>query len=244
MRRAWLIACKDLKEGLGQRALMLRILLPSLILPVFYGVVTGEVIREAGERPQVAAAIGGQVALFAAIAALLGTFIGSVMSANAIALERMRRTMESLLATPATDLEIFGGKVMGAFLPAVAGGYAAGILYYATARLVAHVEPLAVPGVNFTAGFLVAVLPVVAAIEAIVGVIASSRCGTVTAATQLASLVTMPLVIAVGYVAYRAATWTPWRLGVFGIGLVACVLLLLPLGARLLGREEIVARLD
>lgn len=244
MRRVWLIACKDLKEGFGQRALVLRVVLPAIILPVLYGVLTGAMIKGRDLDSEQARFLGGLIAVFAAVVAVVGTSVGGVIAAQAIALERVRRTMESLLATPATDREIFGGKVLAAFLPGVAGGYGAGLLYFVSARLFARIEPLTVPGVTFFVAFIALLLPLIVAIEVAGGVMISARCGTVTGATQLSALASIPVIGATLYLAYLARQWPLWERALLVGGLAALVVALYYLGARVLGREEIIARLD
>jgi len=244
MRNAWLIAKKDLRESFGQRALLLRVALPGLILPLIYGVVTGSMVRGAEMEPEQARFFAGLILIFAAVVAVVGTSIGGVVAAQAIALERVHRTMESLLATPATDREIFSGKVLAALIPGVVGGYAAGLLYFAAARLTAGIEPIVMPGAAFFASFVALLLPLLVAIEVATGVMISARCGTVTGATQLAALATIPAMGAALYVAYLARQWETVERLLFVAGLAALVVALFYVGAKALGREEIIARLD
>ena len=244
MRNAWLIARKDLKEGFGDRALMLRVALPAVILPLLYGVVTGRMIAGFEMDAEQARLFAGQMIVFAAVVAVVGTSTGGVVAAQAIVLERARRTMESLLATPATDGEIFAGKVLAALIPGVVGGYGAGILYFAAARLTAGIHPLTIPGATFFAFFVALLLPLIVAIEVAAGVMISARCGTVTGATQLAALATIPTMGAALYIAYLARQWEAWERLLFVGGLAALVVAMFYVGARALGREEIIARLD
>jgi ABC-type Na+ efflux pump permease subunit len=244
MRRVWLIARKDMKEGFGQRALLLRTLLPAMLLPVFYGVMTGIMLQRGQVSPQQARFLAGQISLFAALAALLGTLPGTVIAAGAIALERVARTIESLLATPVTDKEIFAGKVLGAYLPGLVGGYGAGALYFLSASAIVGIQPLLLPKVTFVVYYILLMLPIVVAIETTVSVMISARCGTVMAASQLSALIGMPIIGGVVYVGYRAAAWPLWQLLLLAAGLLTLVVVLLHLGARALGREEIMARLD
>jgi ABC-type Na+ efflux pump permease subunit len=244
MRRAWLIARKDIKEGFGQRALLLRTLVPAMLLPVLYGVMTGLAIRGAHMSQQLARMLESQIPFYAAMVALLGTLPGTALAASAIALERASRTIESLLATPATDREIFGGKMLAAYLPGLLGGYGAGALYFLSATAIGGLQALALPKIGLMVQYIALMLPIVVALEAGVGVIISARCGSVITATQLSALVGMPVVGGVIYLAYRATGWPLWGVFLLAAGLLALVAALLHLGARSLGREEIIARLD
>ena len=244
MRRVLLIARKDMKEGFGQRALILRVALPAIVLPILYGVVTGIMIRSGDMDPDQAGFTSGMIWVFAAVVAVVGTSTGGVMAAQAIVQERVRRTIESLLATPASDWEIFAGKVLAAFLPGVAAGYGAGLLYFVSARALCDVAPLAVPGVVFFTRFIALLLPTIVAIEVAAGVTISGRCGTVTGATQASALTSIPVIGATLYLAYRAREWPLSEVFAHFIGLALLAVALLYLGARAMGREEIIARLD
>ena len=244
MNRVWLIARKDLKEGFGQRSLMVRAVAVPVLLAVFYGVFTGLALRKYQANPHGANVLGGIIVLWGAMVAVLGTMAGGMVAAQSIALERVQHTLESLLATPATDREIFAGKVVAAIVPAVVGGYAMGALYYVVARLLSGVAPVVLPAVALGAKFILAVLPLVAGAEVAGGVLMSARCGTVTGAAQLSSLVTLPLIAAVTGVAYKLPVWPQWVPLATAGGLAVLIVALVYGGAKVMGREEIMARLD
>ena len=244
MRRAWLIARKDMKEAFGRRPAVLRTVVPAVLLSVLYGVMTGLGIRSAAGRPELMRAIAGQIPLFASVVTLLGAVAAVVVTADAIAGEKERRTIETLLATPASDLEIFVGKVVAALVPALGIGYGGGLLYFVVARALAGAEPLPIPPLMAAAKVIVGGVPLLTLMMAAVGVIVSSRCGSVTTANQLSGLLTLPLFGAAVYAAFRISAWSPWQVLLVLLGLVALCAVLLVLGARALGREEIIARLD
>jgi ABC-type Na+ efflux pump permease subunit len=244
MRRVWLIARKDLKEAFGQKAFLARGALTSGLLSVFYGVFIGIALRKYQANPHDATTLGGMVALFGAMVALLGTLGGAMIAAQSVALERAQHTIESLLATPVTDREVFTGKALAAFLAAVVGGYVSGLVYYGLARGVSSLDPLVFAPVRFAVIFVAVVLPIVAAIQASVGVIVSTRCGSVTSATQISALLGMPIVGGVVYAGYRAAGHPWWGWCLLGAGVVALLVALVFAGVKALGREEIIARLD
>ncbi len=104
--------------------------------------------------------------------------------------------------------------------------------------------PIPVAPLLATVRIILAGVPVVAALLAALGVIISSRCGTVTTATQLSSFASMPIFGLVIYLGVRMSSWSLPQLFTLLIGLLAALVLLLRLGARALDREEIVARLD
>jgi len=244
MRLVWLIASKDIKEAFGRHAVIYRTLIPGVLLPVVYGVMTGLMVRDATANPRMAAHMASQIPLFAAIVALIGSFLAIMIAADAVAGEKERRTIESLFATPASDLEIFAGKVLAAVVPALAVGYGGGILFLVVARLCAGGHPLPLPAVLAAAKLIAMGVPLITTMLAALGVIVSARCGSVQNATQLSGLATMPVVGGVVYLAFRVSAWSHWELMVLLVALVALCVVFLLIGAKTLGREEIIARLE
>jgi ABC-2 type transport system permease protein len=246
VRRAWLVARKDIKEAFGRRDLVIRFGIVSLLLPVFYGVLAGSAVRTALQRHQpMGAALGSSVPLFAAMAAVLGVIVAISVTAHAIAGEKERRTLEALLATPASDLEIFAGKVLAASLPAMITGYGSGVLFFVAARLAAGGWAMASAPAMVAAAEIIAVgVPVCTIILAAAGVIVSARCSTAASAQQISSLLLFPLFGLVIYGGLRFSRLSAPALVLVFAGLLALCLVLLLLGARSLGREELIARLD
>ncbi len=244
MRNVWLLAHKDIREAFGRRLILLRLIIPAVLLPIFYGFLVGGLIRDAARHAQNAEALTAQVPLFAAIVVLLGSLIAVMITADAIAGEKERRTIETLLATPISDQEIFAGKLLAGVIPAIVIGYGGGLIFFATARLVGGGTPIPVAPLLATVRIILAGVPVVAALLAALGVIISARCGTVTTATQLTSFASMPIFGLVIYLGVRMSNWSLSELLALLVGLLVVLIILLRVGARALDREEIVARLD
>jgi ABC-type Na+ efflux pump permease subunit len=246
VRRAWLIARKDIREVFGRRAVVLRALIPAVVLPVVYGAMVGHEIQAAQERPdRAAAALGATLPFFAAIIVVVGALLAITITADAIAGEKERRTIESLLATPASDLEIFVGKVMAALMPALVSGYLGGGIFFLAARLASggHALP-AVPAMLAAARIILFGVPIIAVVLASLGVMVSARCSTATSAQQLSGAVFLPVSGLAIYGSLQITRWSTARLALLMAALVILCALLLRLGARALGREELIARLD
>ncbi|MDD1677846.1 MAG: ABC transporter permease subunit [Methanomicrobiales archaeon] len=62
--------------------------------------------------------------LFAPLFLIIPLMIASIIAAEAFVGEKERKTLEPLLYTPATDLELFVGKVLAALIPAVVFAWA------------------------------------------------------------------------------------------------------------------------
>jgi len=85
--------------------------------------------------------------LFAPFFLIMPLMFSTVIAAESFAGERERKTIEALLYTPATDTELFLGKVLAAFTPAVLitwGGFIAYMHRCERSRLSCH-EPHLVP---------------------------------------------------------------------------------------------------
>jgi ABC-type Na+ efflux pump permease subunit len=67
--------------------------------------------------------------LFAPMFLIFPIMYSTIIAAESFAGERERKTMEALLYTPASDLELFFGKLMAGFAPAVAFTWVSFILY-------------------------------------------------------------------------------------------------------------------
>ncbi len=244
MRNAWLLAHKDMKEAAGRRMFFVRLLIPAVLLPMFYGALTGSALRDAARYPTHTDTLLEQVPMLAAIVVLLGSLVAVMVTADAIAGEKERRTLETLFATPIADHELFLGKLLAGLLPAIFIGYSGGAIYFLTARLWGGPLPLTLGPLLATARLILVGVPIVAAILAAAGVIISARAGTVTVASQLSSFASLPLFALVIYLSYHLVGWSVGEVLQVLAALLIVLLALLYFGARALSREEIVARLD
>jgi ABC-type Na+ efflux pump permease subunit len=126
--------------------------------------------------------------------------VSGVLAADAFAGEKERRTLEALLHLPIATRDLFLGKLLGAFLPAVAVSW----LGFAAFALVANTVAWPVLGRVFvpTARWLALVLwvaPGVAALGLAIMVRVSARTSTAQEANQLGGVIVLPLIfLAVG----------------------------------------------
>jgi ABC-type transport system involved in multi-copper enzyme maturation permease subunit len=124
--------------------------------------------------------------------------VASVIAADSFAGERERGTLEALAYTPTSDRELILGKLLTAWLPAVGVGLASFVLYGVTINAAGWsvMERVFFPN----GAWLVLALfvgPAVAALGLLVGVLISARTRTVQEASQLGSIVVVPLVMLV-----------------------------------------------
>jgi ABC-2 type transport system permease protein len=68
---------------------------------------------------------------------IIPLMVASVVAADSFAGEKERKTLEALIYTPTTDLELFVGKVLSAMIPAMLVTLVGFMLYALTANIAA-----------------------------------------------------------------------------------------------------------
>ncbi|MDQ1533508.1 MAG: hypothetical protein QOF28_1269, partial [Actinomycetota bacterium] len=196
--------------------------------------------KTAGRDPNVQAAYALAVYLFAPLAIIVPLTVSSAVGSQTIIGERERGSGEFLAHSPASEREIFVGKLVASLLPGYLTAAVGFLLYSLIVNLIVGPQ---VGGWFFpTANWWILVLWVVPPFLAlVVGIILriSSRVTSAAAAQQASALVTLPLVI----LAYALSTGSLSRARTFGglLGLVAWISALIVLwrGARSLKRERL-----
>jgi len=156
--------------------------------------------------------------------------------------EKQARTLEPLLATPITTLELLAAKVLGALLPAVALTLAIFAVY------VAGVAAAARPGVYTillaprSLGILFVIGPLAALTALQLAVCVSSRVNDPRSAQQIGALVILPIAGLLVAQLIGTVQLTVPVIGVMALVLVALNVLLAWIGVRLFDRESILTR--
>jgi ABC-2 type transport system permease protein len=164
------------------------------------------------------------------------------LAAHSVVGEKQGRTLEPLLATPITTLELLVAKVLGALLPTLAIAMAGLVLYFG------GVIALGEPGVaramaNARTAVLVAVVGPAAALVALqAAIVISSRVNDPRTAQQFGVLIIIPLsglIVA----QFLGTVWlSPWALALVGAGLFAVWALLTIVSVVLFDRETVLTR--
>jgi len=160
-----------------------RLLLPILLLETF---LLGS-LALAG--PDALPPEAGVSALLAA--GLLPLGLASSLAADAIAGERERRSLESLLASPLPPGALFSGKALAALVPGLGAAWIASVAAWS---LLARMG--CAPSLSEGAVLLGLVLPAQAATLVSAAFLASRRSRTVRAAAQVSALLLLPLLVA------------------------------------------------
>lgn len=141
---------------------------------------------------------------------VLPTALPSVIAAYSVVGEKTERTLEPLLATPISVVELLMAKAIGATVPAVLASWMAAGAYYAFIAVV--VSPSVAGAVLSGAwwGTLGLGVPLLALASVLVAMMVSSRATDPRSAQQIAGLVVLPFVAIVVAQAFGVMVMRPW----------------------------------
>lgn len=156
-RSIWAIARKDLKEVRQNKAAwgpaIAMPLIFAIIMPILFAVLpqvmpVEDIQRELGDMetllknlpPTIRATFEGleleqmftlymTAFMLAPLFLIMPLMLSSVVGADSFVGERERKTMEALLYSPATDMELFLGKVLAAVIPAISLSWLTYLVY-------------------------------------------------------------------------------------------------------------------
>jgi ABC-2 type transport system permease protein len=262
MTRLRALLGKELLDVARNRAVLLPVIIAALVfllLPFVIAIVipaaTGRPLGNDRALERVSLAVGqhtnlsstGRVQLFLfqqfLIVFLLMPVTGAMaLAAHAIIGEKQARTLEPLLATPLTTLELLVAKVVGALVPTLAISTAGLVLYAAVVAVVAEPGVMRAMISPTTLILVFGVGPMSALVSLQTAIVVSSRVNDARTAQQFGVLIVVPttgLVIA----QVTGALWlTATMLTFITLGLFALWILLTLLSAALFEREAILTR--
>ena len=239
--RAWVIARTDLRQLRQSRdfwiplaivAFLFFVVIPALLLTMVVSLNDIQLVHKLsdvigtlpksvrqhvkGNRPEVEAAYALSVYLFAPLAIIVPLTISSAVGSHTIIGERERGSGEFLSHSPATESEIYTGKLMASLIP----GYVTALIGFGLYSLVVNliVGP-EVGGWFFpTANWWLLVLwilpPFIALAVALILAI-SARVSSAAAAQQASALVTLPLML----IAFSVASGSMFKAGIIGVAI-------------------------
>ena len=230
---------------------LVALLLPfgvTLVLPA----VTGQHLGDDSDLLKVSAAVGaheeltpdGRVQLFLFQQFLMLFLITPITGAMALAAhsivgEKQARTLEPLLATPITTIELLVAKMLGSLIPTLAIA-AAGLALYFTG-LAWFAEPGVVRAMVTprTALLVFLVSPAAALLSLQAAIVVSSRVNDARTAQQFGVLIIVPLT-AVLVAQFAGMIWLSARaFAMIGLGMLALWVLLTLVSAALFERDTI-----
>ncbi|MEJ2291502.1 MAG: ABC transporter permease subunit [Deinococcales bacterium] len=217
----WALAARDLRIVTGSSAVMIPLIVVPLVfvvlLPVGLAVAVhlgGSAVIEganlaaslermplpmasrlAGLEPiaQLMVLVLGY--LMAPMFLILPLMVASVIAADSFAGEKERKTLEALLYTPTSDVELFGAKLLVALVPAIAVSWGGLLIYSAVADAVAYpyLHRLLLPDPLWLV-LVLWVAPAVAGLGLGVTVLVSARVRSFQEAYQLGGVVVLPII--------------------------------------------------
>ena len=175
---------------------------------------------------------------------ILPLMVASVIAADSFAGEKERKTLEALLYTPTTDLELLLAKMLGAWLPAVAIAWGGFLLYGTVANVAAWptMGRLLFPNPMWLV-LALWVAPAVAGTGLGVTVLVSARAESFQEAYQLGGVVVLPVLMLVIGQATGVMVFNVGLVLLLGLVFWAVDAALLWFGGRMFRRDEIAARM-
>jgi ABC-2 type transport system permease protein len=186
----------------------------------------------------VEATVRNSVGLF-----LMPAFIPVILASQSVAGEKERRTIEPLLATPLTALDLVLGKSLAAVVPALCITFLAFAAFAAGADLIAWpiLKRAVLPDATFL--FSVAVLaPLLSFFGTCLAVLISARVGDARLAQSLAGLLVMPLFGALSLQFAGLLRFGPASYAGLGAAALAADAAMLKLAVRLFDRDRLLTR--
>ncbi len=236
-----IIAGKDLRVLTRRRSVRLSVVLFPLAVAVGLPLVLYVGGRKHGGMS--AHVLPGVLNAFMFVFVLGSAALPTAIAAYSFVGEKVERSLEPLLATPASDGEILLGKMLAAVVPPIVTTWGSGFLFMALCDLLTeHTVGRAYLPNSVALLILLLVCPLAALMSVAFDVVVSSRVADVRAAQQLGGLTALPF-----FAIYLTSELQLYTLDVRAM-LIMCAALLLAAGALYrLGRatfrrEEILTR--
>ena len=187
---------KDLSEIRRNKLMLYPLLLMPIIFSIIVPLATVMGLQDASisakERTIMLSIItSGFIPLFILIPAAISNIISSYSFVG----EKTEKTLEPLLATPATDSELLMGKMLSAFIPAVVATLIAFVIFTIVVDAVSYPQLgyLLVPNITWLMAILL-LSPLIALLSIIVSIIFSARMSDPRAVQQMSVLVMLPFI--------------------------------------------------
>ncbi len=175
---------------------------------------------------------------------ILPLMVASVIAADSFAGERERRTLEALLYTPTTDQELFVGKLLSSWLPAIVVALAGFLLYIIMANAAAWPTMGQIFFPNWMWVVLVLwVAPAAAGLGLSSMVLVSVRAQGFQDAYQTGGMIVLPILLLVFGQVSGLMYFSVWLVLLLGLLLWVIDIALIWFGSRTFRRGRLIARL-
>jgi len=164
------------------------------------------------------------------------------LASHSVVGEKQARTLEPLLATPITTLELLVAKVLGALMPTLAVTLAGLVVYFMGVAFFGDPGVLRAMASARTAVLVLLVGPASALVSLQSAIVISSRVSDPRTAQQFGVMIIIPL-SALLVAQFMGTLWlSATALGLIGLGLVGVWMLLTLVSVALFDRESILTR--
>jgi uncharacterized membrane protein SpoIIM required for sporulation/ABC-type transport system involved in multi-copper enzyme maturation permease subunit len=217
-----------------------RIILPLIVLTLFFPLLMNYTASEAVNfvTEHGAPVIGDRLVPF--LLMIVGFFpisISLVIALESFVGEKERHSLEPLLSSPLTDLQLYIGKTLASMLPPLVAAFLGITVYLCGLLLTIHWVP------NLTLLIQIVGLTTIQALVMVSGaVVISAQATSVRAANLMSSFIVVPMALLIQgesiimFWAQYDVLW--WAM----LGLVLVVIVLIRMGIRLFNREELLGR--
>jgi len=236
MHRLRVLLLKEWRESLRNKMVLFGV----IFLPLFFVAFSVYMGIEAGRTEDPVA----QIVLFNTSLIyfmLLPVIIPLAIAVYSIVGEKDQATLEPLLATPISDLELFLGKALASVIPALVVDWLAFGAFLGATRLFVGAVPLQA----LTAPWIASIFglsPLLAFFSVLVTMLVSSRASDARAAYQFSSFAVLPGVIPLIVYSTRKTLVDLVLVGIEGAVLLAASVILLYFAIRVFSREQILTR--
>ncbi|MGA7670125.1 MAG: ABC transporter permease [Nitrolancea sp.] len=240
LRTLLLIARRGALEALRDRMTLMMSLFFSIVFPIFM-VATTVVPAAHKSGSDAESTLKGVLAIYLLIIGLMPSTAAVGIASGQFAGEKEQGNLTPLLATPASNFAIFGGKVIGAILPSIIFSAIAELIYVLSIILLTGVHTLGLLSL-WMALAMVALVPATSLFAVTVASMISSRVRTFNTAQQVSGFALLPLwgiIIGLGYELQHNGL----VLAVFVASLFIIDVVMTYVAASTWSREEVLAKL-
>lgn len=241
LRALLLIARRAALEALRDRATLLMNLFFSLVFPIAMVVWVIRPLAAQASASDQPGALGPLLAIYLMLVGVLPATSAVGIASGQFAGEKEQGSLTPLLASPASNVAIFGGKVLAAVIPGLLFAVVAEVVYVAGLALVvgpttARALPLALALV------VVALVPAFAVFAATVASLISSRVRTFNTAQQVSGFALIPLWGVVIGLGFQLQDWGTLAVVAMVVVLGIIDLALTVASAKTWRREEVLSK--
>jgi ABC-2 type transport system permease protein len=174
---------------------------------------------------------------------LVPVMIPTIIASYSFVGEKLNRSLEPLLATPTTDMELLAGKSLSIFIPSMAAAWISLIPFVVLVDLIAGpvlgYYPL--PNIIWVVGSFI-LAPLFCLLSISTNVLVSSRVNDVRASQQIGSLIVLPLVVFFVITIAGLITLDLFYMSVFVLLIAIVDAAVVYLSLKVFRREEILIR--